>query len=96
MTQSIIFSIYDEKANAYLPPFYLPNEQMAIRAIQDCVADTEHNFHKHAEDYTLFNIGTFDDQNAEIFSQKTPLVNCLEIKAQQHNQTEEHQTNEEG
>lgn len=79
--KSIIFSIYDEKAQAYLPPFYLPNEEMAIRAITDCVADIEHNFCKHAEDFTLFNIGTFDDSNAEIFSQKTPLGNCLEFKA---------------
>lgn len=73
--------MYDEKAQAYLPPFYLPNDQMAIRAIKSCILDKEHNFFKHAEDYTLYKIGTFEDTDGEILSEKSPLGNCLEFKA---------------
>ena len=39
---------------------------MAQRAFNDCVNDAEHNFGRHPEDYTLFKIGEFDDQTAEI------------------------------
>jgi hypothetical protein len=66
-----IFSIYDQKAKAYLPPFILPNEAMAVRTFSDCVNSKEHQFGAHPEDYTLFNIGDFDDSQGSI-KQKTP------------------------
>lgn len=56
-----MFSIYDSKAKAYLPPFILPNSQMAQRTFGDCVNSEKHQFHAHPEDYTLFQLGTFDD-----------------------------------
>ena len=55
------FSIFDSKASAYLPPFYMQTKAEAIRAIGDCVDDKEHRFAKHPEDYTLFYLGEFDD-----------------------------------
>jgi len=61
-----MFVIYDVKANAYMQPWFLTQEGMALRAFSDCVNDKEHNFGRHPEDYTLFNIGEFDDSNAEV------------------------------
>jgi len=57
-----IFSVYDDKAKAYLPPFFLPEVGMAVRAFKDCVNDPGHNFGKHPADYTLFQCGAFDDR----------------------------------
>ncbi len=56
-----IFTIYDVKAGAYLPPFYLPQEGMATRTFQDCVNDENHAFSKNPGDYTLMSLGQFDD-----------------------------------
>lgn len=56
-----IFSIFDEKAKGFLPPFIFHNENMAKRIFADCVNDPNHQFGKHPEDYHLFEIGTFDD-----------------------------------
>ena len=64
--KQILFSIYDSKAQAYFPPFCLHNPQMAIRQFSDMVNDPETRISKHAEDYTLFQIGEFDDSNAKI------------------------------
>ncbi len=61
-----MFVIYDVKANAYMQPWFLTQEGMALRAFSDCVNDADHNFGRHPEDYTLFNIGSFDDANADI------------------------------
>lgn len=61
-----MFVVYDVKANAYMQPWFLTQEGMALRAFSDCVNDADHNFGRHPEDYTLFNIGTFDDSNADI------------------------------
>ncbi len=71
--QTQMFVIYDSKANAYLQPWFLPTTPMAIRAFTDCIRDPKHNFGAHPEDYTLFDIGTYDDQNAKIHS-KAPVA----------------------
>lgn len=56
-----IFTIYDEKAKAYLAPFFLPTTGMAVRTFTDMINNPECAFYKHPEDYTIFKIGTFDD-----------------------------------
>jgi len=74
-----MFTIHDSKANAYLQPWFLTQAAMAQRAFMDCVNDKEHNFGRHPEDYTLFNIGEFDDQTAEVtYQHPTSLGNGLE------------------
>ncbi len=67
-----MFVIYDSKANAYMQPWFLTTTPMAIRAFTDCIYDPKHNFGAHPEDYTLFSIGTFNDQDAKIHW-KTPV-----------------------
>lgn len=57
-----IFSIYDSKAEAYLPPFYSQNPRTALRQMVAAVTDASHQFCKYPEDYTLFHIGSFDDE----------------------------------
>lgn len=64
--QHKIFTIYDEKAKAYLPPFFLPESAQAIRAFTNCINSSEHQFAKNPDDYTLFSLGTFDDSSAEL------------------------------
>ncbi len=63
-----IFSVYDEKAHAYLPPFVFPETGMAVRTFGDCLTDDGHQFGKHPSDYTLFDLGEFDDSNGAIES----------------------------
>lgn len=56
-----VFAIYDSKANAYLPPFFLPTVAMAVRVFSDCVNSDSHQFGLHPQDYTLFHLGIWDD-----------------------------------
>lgn len=65
---NLIFSVYDEKARAYLPPFYFNQVGQATRVFTDCVNSDEHQFGNHPHDYTLFQLGTYNDENAEIAS----------------------------
>jgi len=57
-----IMSIYDSKVDAFLPPFYAQTKGQALRMFQDAVNQDGHTFNKHAADYTLFHIGSFDDE----------------------------------
>ncbi len=56
-----MFSFFDVKAQAYLPPFCLPETAMAVRVFGDCVNSSDHAFGRHPGDYTLFELGSFDD-----------------------------------
>lgn len=61
-----IFCIYDSKAQAYAQPFFLPNEQVAIRSVQELSNDPTHEFYKHAEDYSLYHIGTYSEEQGKL------------------------------
>ncbi|AXL15310.1 nonstructural protein [Microviridae sp.] len=69
-----IFTIFDQKAKAFITPFFLPEEGMAIRTFTDCVNDKEHQFGKHPQDYTLFNVGAWADNTAQIIMNEAPIV----------------------
>lgn len=67
-----MFSIYDCKAEAFLPPFILPKTSMAQRAFADCANSETHQFGTNPEDYTLFKLGNFDDETAKFDALRTP------------------------
>ena len=67
-----IFSIYDQKADAYLPPFTLPQRAMAERTFFDCVTSKDHAFCAHPGDYTLCELGEFSDKTAKITPYEVP------------------------
>ena len=54
-----IYTIFDSKAEVFLPPFYAVNDAIAIRRVMATMRDLDHDFCQHAEDYTLFQIGVF-------------------------------------
>lgn len=63
-----IFSVYDDKADAYTQPFFAPTSGVAIRQFAQAANDEGHEFSKHAADYTLFEIGEFDPQTGAIYA----------------------------
>ncbi len=56
-----VFQAFDSKANAYLQPFYSATAGTAMRAFIDAAQNEEHQFHKYAADFTLFETGTWDE-----------------------------------
>lgn len=76
-----MFSIFDVKAGAYLPPFVLPTDGMALRVFTDCVNSEKHQFGANPGDYTLFQIGSFDDSNAMVVPHAAgvKMANGLEV-----------------
>lgn len=78
-----IFSVYDKKAVAYLQPFMLETEGLAIRLFADKTLEAGTPFNKHPEDYTLFRIGTFDEFDGKVTGEEpTPIGNALQYVAQ--------------
>lgn len=66
-----VFSLYDSKAQAFGPPFYMQTRGMAVRALADTVQDNNSMVSRHPEDYVLYQIAEFDDNTAE-YKNKNP------------------------
>ncbi|AXL14692.1 nonstructural protein [Microviridae sp.] len=80
-----MFTVYDSKANAYLQPFFLKSAGEAVRAFTDSCNDPKTAFCRHPEDFTLFEIGTYDDSTALVETHKAHISLGLasELKTQQ-------------
>ncbi len=59
-----VYTIYDSKVDAHLPPFYAQTDAAAVRMFTECATDPEHAFGKFGADYTLFHLGTYCDLTA--------------------------------
>ncbi len=78
-----MFSVYDTKTAAYFSPIYFNTVGQAVRVFEDSVADPEHIFNRHAEDFNLFHIGSFNDSDCsfDLLAVQIPLGNALEVLA---------------
>ncbi len=75
----LAFSVHDSKVEAFVKPFFDVTRGSAIRAFSDAVNEEDSAFHRHAEDYTLFHVGSFDQELGvfEVFSAPVSLGNAL-------------------
>lgn len=60
-----VYTVYDSKAEMYLQPFFMRAKGEALRAFSDMCNDEKTQFGAHPEDYTLFEIGTYDDSKGK-------------------------------
>jgi len=77
-----MYTVYDSKAEAYLNPFVLRSKGEAIRSFQTEANKPDSNLNRYSEDYTLFEIGTFDTDTGIVTSNKihTALGKAIEFR----------------
>lgn len=84
-----IFSIYDIKSKTFGQPFFSQTEGTARRSFQDLANDPQSQVNKYPDDFTLFLIGSFDDDDAELLAidgvGKKSLCNALEVLIEKPN-----------
>ena len=76
-----IYVVFDSAANMYNTPVFLVNNDVAKRTIRHMVnSDTE--LGHHPEHFTLFRIGEYDTDTAQIDNLSAPEVvaRCHELK----------------
>lgn len=69
-----VFSIRDNRTSAYLPPFYMHSRGEAERALAETMEDHRHPFAKYTADYTLFELGTFDEIEGQFTNSVAPIL----------------------
>lgn len=77
-----IFAVHDSKADAYITPFFQPKVNQAKRVFQNASQDIKHAFGRNPEDYTLFHLGSWDDDTAKLAPLKTPVSLGLALEYQ--------------
>ncbi len=68
-----MFTVYDDKALAYLRPFFSPTVATALRSVKSAAEDATHDFSKHPHDYMVYHIGYFDEDTAEVGRLELPV-----------------------
>lgn len=55
------YTLYDNKALTYSPPFYGPAHGMAVRMVIDLAMDQSTTVGRHPQDFTLYCVGQWND-----------------------------------
>lgn len=68
-----IYSVYDSKASAFMMPQFYQTAGIAERAFTEAVNTKDTPFFKYPEDFTMFELGVFDDEGATFELHNTPV-----------------------
>lgn len=76
-----IYTIYDSKIEGYTTPFFAPSELAAIRMFERAAMNPDHTMHTHPADFTLFEIGEWEEHSGEITpaSVNRSVINALHL-----------------
>ena len=78
-----VCAVLDTAIQSYGRPIFVPAVGAALRSFVDEVnrADKDNMLHNHPSDFTLFELGTFDDGTGEFSChQPTPLIRGKDVK----------------
>lgn len=67
------FSVFDSKSEVYGAPYFNQHPGVAVRVFTDLVNDPNTVIAKHPEDFTLFEVGSFDDSKGVMLPLGTPI-----------------------
>lgn len=71
------YTLHDNKALNYSPPFFQHNDAMAIRMLTDLVADTNTAPGRHPNDFRMYCVGTYDDSTG-LITPITPIEHVMD------------------
>lgn len=91
-----IFTVYDSKVEAYKTPFFAQSKGAALRDWSDAVNDPQTMFHRHPEDYVLFELGEYDDQTGQFHQHPAPVSMGVAIEMKHGHIPEPKDTKKEG
>lgn len=75
---SYLYVVHDKAANSFTKPIAVPTERDAIAGFKAVAAQPDHNFNKFPADFTLFEIGQYNESNGELrtYSEKKLIINA--------------------
>lgn len=82
----LVVAIRDSAVDAFSPPFFVPSTAAAVRSFGDALRDPQGAMGKHPADYTLYQLGEFDEDTGRFTNLDSPqqLVRGQDIKEVAH------------
>lgn len=77
----VMVAVRDSAVDAFMRPFFVPTTNFAIRSFQDACKQ-EAAFKEHPEDFTLYELGDFDEETGKCSNLDSPrqLIRGVDIK----------------
>lgn len=73
MSKKLVYSVFDSKVGMYAQPFFMRTKAEALRGWQTVANDPETNIAKFPEDYSLFELGEYDEERGAFMNHPAPL-----------------------
>jgi len=68
-----ICTVYDSKAESFMTPMFFKHRGDALRSFGEAVTDKSTTIGKYPADFTLFDLGTYDELTAKFVLNSTPI-----------------------
>jgi len=68
----IVFSVFDEKAGTFAPPFFFATVGMALRAFADLAQDRATSLNRHPGDFKMYRLGVFNQGSGKLLADLMP------------------------
>lgn len=82
MATKLMFAVLDKAANLYMAPFFVVAEGIAVRDFMDEANNSSSLLAKHAKDFSLYRLGSFDDATGSFFLHPEPQYVLSAVQAQ--------------
>lgn len=78
----VVVAVRDSAVDAFSRPFFVPSIPVAVRSFRDEVANPESPMFKHPEDYVLWELGVFDEDDGRFENLAAPrqVLRAVDVK----------------
>ena len=73
------YSVFDSKAEVYSQPFFQLNDAVAQRIIANAANSEGHNYNLNPEDFELWCIGEYNDEDGMMTPSKTKILDVATL-----------------
>lgn len=73
MAKLLVYSVYDSKVQLFAQPFFMRTKGEALRGWIDVANDPKTNICKYPEDYSLFELGEYEEESGSFKNHQAPV-----------------------
>jgi len=73
MSKLLVYAVYDSKVQRYAQPFQMRTKGEALRGWQEVANDPSTSISKHPEDFSLMELGEYDESVGQFINHPAPI-----------------------
>lgn len=77
--RQVVVCVFDSASQLYGRPFFVAAVGQATRSFTDEVNRADSEMHRHPDDFSLVQLGFYDDSSGEFFNELRPLLRGKDV-----------------